>query len=94
MGIKISIDKYQIIQTSPYQYTVGQPYTDKTGTVVVQQAHYFPKMSMALDYVRQKLVLAEDIKTLDDFNAANNKALEAMIFWVGTTPLKDMEVPR
>ncbi|WP_262315392.1 hypothetical protein [Lacticaseibacillus parakribbianus] len=93
MSIKIEIGKYVIRQTDFAQYTVGETYYGKDGRLVPLRPHYFPSMTWALDYVRQKLVLEKDIKTVDDLKAANESAMASMKFWVATTPMKDLEVP-
>lgn len=93
--LKINIGQYQIVQRDPYQFTVGRPYTDSKGdTVYLSDPRYFPKLSLALDYIQKKVTLEQDITTVEELRAANEEALDNLRIWIETTPLKDLEVPQ
>lgn len=94
MAIKIDVGKYQIQQLSPYQYTVGLRTTDKNGRDAISSPRYYQTMSATIQYLRQKLVLENEIHTVDELEKAEESAIDQIKVWIATTPLKGLEVPK
>lgn len=83
--IKIDIEGYQIQSRKPGVWKVGKPYTSPAGAESLQSAHGFSTLTQAATYMRDLLMIQENIHSIDALIEAYDKVTDRVGIYIETT---------
>ncbi|MFD1398611.1 hypothetical protein ACFQ41_04765 [Lacticaseibacillus suilingensis] len=92
MALRIALGGYELWMTGYRQIAVGKASTSKKGNTTYSNTHYFNDMKQALKYLEATLVLEEDIKTVDEWEAAHRRVMAAVDEWAEQVDMPSLPI--